>query len=114
MHHVNRSIKCLFRSKLSLQYVVQVFREVEKRTAHFFSVHLSYLEIYNETLVDLLSSLQSSPRSSPRGMVVTEEPGRGVFIRGLSLHPVHSEEEALNLLFEVWPDVYSCENLIQE
>nr|XP_040023361.1 kinesin-like protein KIF9 isoform X1 [Gasterosteus aculeatus aculeatus]XP_040023362.1 kinesin-like protein KIF9 isoform X1 [Gasterosteus aculeatus aculeatus] len=78
----------------------EVFREVEKRTAHFFSVHLSYLEIYNETLVDLLSSLQSSPRSSPRGMVVTEEPGRGVFIRGLSLHPVHSEEEALNLLFE--------------
>ncbi|KAM8823486.1 kinesin-like protein KIF9 isoform 6-T6 [Spinachia spinachia] len=78
----------------------EVFREVEKRTAHFFSVHLSYLEIYNETLVDLLSSLQGSPRPSPRGMVVTEEPGRGVFIRGLSLHPVHSEEEALNLLFE--------------
>ncbi|XP_031705698.1 kinesin-like protein KIF9 [Anarrhichthys ocellatus] len=78
----------------------EVFREVDKRTEHVFSVHLSYLEIYNETLVDLLSSLQGSPRPSPRGMVVMEEPGRGVFIRGLSLHPVHSEEEALNLLFE--------------
>ncbi|XP_037311727.2 kinesin-like protein KIF9 isoform X2 [Pungitius pungitius] len=78
----------------------EVFREVQKRTGHFFSVHLSYLDIYNETLVDLLSSLQGSARQSPRGMVVTEEPGRGVFIRGLSLHPVHSEEEALNLLFE--------------
>ncbi|KAF3836312.1 hypothetical protein F7725_028870 [Dissostichus mawsoni] len=57
-------------------------------------------EIYNETLVDLLASLQGSAHPSPRSMVISEEPGRGVFIRGLSLHPVHSEEEALNLLFE--------------
>ncbi|XP_071340945.1 kinesin-like protein KIF9 [Trachinotus anak] len=78
----------------------EVFKEVEKRTEHSFSVHLSYLEIYNETLVDLLAPLQGSPHPSSRGMVVMEEPGRGVFIRGLSLHPVHREEEALNLLFE--------------
>ncbi|XP_033964587.1 kinesin-like protein KIF9 isoform X2 [Pseudochaenichthys georgianus] len=57
-------------------------------------------EIYNETLVDLLASLQSAAHPSPRSMVISEEPGSGVFIRGLSLHPVHSEEEALNLLFE--------------
>ncbi|XP_059182593.1 kinesin-like protein KIF9 isoform X2 [Centropristis striata] len=78
----------------------EVFQELEKRTEHAFSVHLSYLEIYNETLVDLLSSLQGSPHPSPHGMVVMEEPGRGVFVRGLSLHPVHCEDEALNLLFE--------------
>ncbi|GAA6215150.1 kinesin-like protein KIF9 [Lates japonicus] len=78
----------------------EAFREVEKRAEHSFSVHLSYLEIYNETLVDLLSPLQGLPHLSSRGMVVTEEPGRGVYVRGLSLHPVHSEEEALNLLFE--------------
>ncbi|XP_030254708.1 kinesin-like protein KIF9 [Sparus aurata] len=78
----------------------EVFQEVEIRTEHAFNVYLSYLEIYNETLVDLLSSLQGSPRPSPHGMLVMEEPGRGVFVRGLSLHPVHSEEEALNLLFE--------------
>ncbi|KAM9337165.1 kinesin-like protein KIF9 [Symphorus nematophorus] len=78
----------------------EVFQEVKKRTEHAFTVHLSYLEIYNETLVDLLSSLQGSPHPSPHGMVVMEEPGKGVLIRGLSLHPVHSEEEALNLLFE--------------
>ncbi|TKS87572.1 Kinesin-like protein KIF9 [Collichthys lucidus] len=78
----------------------EVFQEVEKRTEHAFNVHLSYLEIYNETLVDLLSSLRGSSRQSPHSMVVMEEPERGVLIRGLSLHPVHSEEEALNLLFE--------------
>ncbi|XP_036935132.1 kinesin-like protein KIF9 isoform X2 [Acanthopagrus latus] len=78
----------------------EVFQEVEIRTEHAFTVYLSYLEIYNETLVDLLSSLPGLPRPSPHAMLVMEEPGRGVFVRGLSLHPVHSEEEALNLLFE--------------
>ncbi|XP_074550027.1 kinesin-like protein KIF9 isoform X2 [Halichoeres trimaculatus] len=85
---------------ISPRALQEVFQEVEKRTEHVFSVHLSFLEIYNETLVDLLSSIRGSPHPSPRVMVVTEEPGRGVFIRGLSLHLVHSEEEALNLLFE--------------
>ncbi|KAF3703731.1 Kinesin-like protein KIF9 [Channa argus] len=78
----------------------EVFQEVVKRTEHSFSVHLSYLEIYNESLVDLLSPVQGSSQQFSRGMVVMEEPGKGVFIRGLSLHPVHREEDALNLLFE--------------
>ncbi|XP_023118879.2 LOW QUALITY PROTEIN: kinesin-like protein KIF9 [Amphiprion ocellaris] len=79
---------------------MHVFQEMKKRSEHAFSVHLTYLEIYNETLVDLLSSPQVSPQLSPRAMVVMEEPGRGLFIRGLSRHPVHSKDEALNLLFE--------------
>ncbi|CAJ1082581.1 kinesin-like protein KIF9 isoform X2 [Xyrichtys novacula] len=78
----------------------EVLQQVGKRTEYAFSVHLSYLEIYNESLIDLLSSLCGSPHSSPQGMVVMEEPGRGVYIQGLSLHPVHNEEEALNMLFE--------------
>nr|XP_020473154.1 kinesin-like protein KIF9 [Monopterus albus] len=77
----------------------EVFREVDKRTEHSLSVLLSYLEIYNETLVDLLSPQQGSTHRS-RGMAVVEEAGRGMFVRGLSLHPVRSEEEALNLMFQ--------------
>uniref|UniRef100_A0A674AR51 Kinesin-like protein n=1 Tax=Salmo trutta TaxID=8032 RepID=A0A674AR51_SALTR len=78
----------------------EVFREVEQRSDHAFSVHLSFLEIYNETLVDLLASVRGCPGVGPGGMAVVEEAGGGVSVRGLSLHPVHSEEAALNLLFE--------------
>ncbi|KAM9417642.1 kinesin-like protein KIF9 isoform 6-T7 [Salvelinus alpinus] len=78
----------------------EVFHEVEQRSDHAFSVHLSFLEIYNETLVDLLASVRDCPGVGPGGMAVVEEAGGGVSVRGLSLHPVHSEEAALNLLFE--------------
>ncbi|XP_062335102.1 kinesin-like protein KIF9 isoform X2 [Osmerus eperlanus] len=78
----------------------EVFREVEQRSDHTFTVHLSFLEIYNETLVDLLSSVRGCPGPGPGGMAVVEEPGGSVVVKGLSLHLVHSEVEALNLLFE--------------
>uniref|UniRef100_A0A8C4Z481 Kinesin-like protein n=1 Tax=Gadus morhua TaxID=8049 RepID=A0A8C4Z481_GADMO len=74
--------------------VEQVFQEVAKRSDHIFSVQLSYLEVYNDTLTDLLSTLAGPQHLAPR------EPGGRVSIRGLSLHPVQSQEEALDLLFE--------------
>ncbi|KAL2085638.1 hypothetical protein ACEWY4_018958 [Coilia grayii] len=79
--------------------IQQVFSEVENRNSSSFTVHLSYLEIYNETLVDLLSSVGGT-RPGPAGLAVVEEARGGVSVKGLSLHPVHNEEEALNLLFE--------------
>ncbi|KAM9826869.1 kinesin-like protein KIF9 [Neosynchiropus ocellatus] len=75
--------------------LAEVFQEVGRRIEHAFSVHLSYLEIYNETLVDLLAPQQASPAD----MVVTEDPGGGVHVKGLSLHPVHNADEALHLMF---------------
>ncbi|XP_067294610.1 kinesin-like protein KIF9 isoform X2 [Pseudorasbora parva] len=77
-----------------------VFQEVEHRVDHTFTVHLSFLEIYNETMVDLLSSLKHGKGSHNRVLTVVEEAGGGVSVKGLSLHLVHNEEEALNLLFE--------------
>ncbi|KAL1006914.1 hypothetical protein UPYG_G00078840 [Umbra pygmaea] len=78
----------------------EVFKEVEQRSTHTFRVHLSYLEIYNDSLVDLLVTVGGCSGAGPGGMAVVEEAGGRVSIRGLSLHPVHNEEEALSLLFE--------------
>lgn len=78
----------------------EVFQEVEHRVDHTFTVHLSFLEIYNETMVDLLSSIKQGKRLNSGVLTVIEEPGAGVSVKGLSLHLVHNEEEALNLLFE--------------
>uniref|UniRef100_A0AAY4B0P5 Kinesin-like protein n=1 Tax=Denticeps clupeoides TaxID=299321 RepID=A0AAY4B0P5_9TELE len=71
----------------------EVFAEIKRRHESTITVRLSFLEIYNETLVDLLQPGHGA-------MTVVEEPGGGVCVKGLSLHPVHNEEDALNLLFE--------------
>ncbi|XP_061096153.1 kinesin-like protein KIF9 [Conger conger] len=78
----------------------EVFQEVEQRSDHTITVRLSFLEIYNEILLDLLSSVKESPAGPPAAMAIVDEGGAGVSVKGLSLHLVHNEEEALNLLFE--------------
>uniref|UniRef100_A0A671MBB8 Kinesin-like protein n=1 Tax=Sinocyclocheilus anshuiensis TaxID=1608454 RepID=A0A671MBB8_9TELE len=57
-------------------------------------------EVFQETMVDLLSSIKQGKSSNSGVLTVIEEPGGGVSVKGLSLHLVHNEEEALNLLFE--------------
>ncbi|XP_067386554.1 kinesin-like protein KIF9 isoform X2 [Emydura macquarii macquarii] len=59
---------------------------------------MSYLEIYNETLFDLLSTTPHD-MSGDTQMTVVEYP-QGVFVKGLSVHLASHEEDALNLLFE--------------
>ncbi|XP_053089270.1 kinesin-like protein KIF9 isoform X2 [Pangasianodon hypophthalmus] len=80
--------------------IQEVFHEIDSRVDHTISVHISYLEIYNETFVDLLASVKGGQTKHCGTLAVVEEPEGGVSVKGLSLHPVHREEEALNLLFE--------------
>ncbi|XP_054450732.1 kinesin-like protein KIF9 isoform X2 [Pteronotus mesoamericanus] len=76
----------------------QVFRVIEERPTHAITVHVSYLEIYNESLFDLLSTL---PYVGPSVTPVTiVENSQGVFIKGLSVHLASQEEDAFSLLFE--------------
>jgi hypothetical protein len=52
------------------------------------NVRLSYLEIYNEKARDLLSD-----SGSDRGMMIVEDPVRGVIVPDLCEFPVRSIEE---------------------
>ncbi|NXG61161.1 KIF9 protein, partial [Hemiprocne comata] len=78
--------------------VGQVFKATAQSMEPFVTVRISYLEIYNETLFDLLSS-RSSPGTGGIQLAVVDCPG-GVYVKGLSVHPVGHEEDALSLLFE--------------
>ncbi|XP_063559813.1 kinesin-like protein KIF9 isoform X4 [Gorilla gorilla gorilla] len=76
----------------------QVFRMIEERPTHAITVRISYLEIYNESLFDLLSTLPYvGPSVTP--MTIVENP-QGVFVKGLSVHLTSQEEDAFSLLFE--------------
>ncbi|XP_029444113.1 kinesin-like protein KIF9 isoform X3 [Rhinatrema bivittatum] len=76
----------------------QVFREIETRPNYAITVRVSYLEIYNETLFDLLSTLPDVMSSDTQ--IVIKDDSRGVHVKGLSVHLTTNEEDALNLLFE--------------
>ena len=76
-------------------------------------IRISYLEIYNEVIFDLLSTLPSeaTPTSATptcphagaggSGLCVSEDERGVVSVKGLSLRLATSEEDALNMLFEV-------------
>ena len=62
-------------------------------------VSVSFVEIYNENLIDLLSS-REDPKNAPACVISDAGPDSGVFIRGLTTKEVSSEDEALALWFE--------------
>ncbi|NWZ48728.1 KIF9 protein, partial [Haliaeetus albicilla] len=88
--------------------IPRAIQQVFKATAHsvdpFITVRISYLEIYNETLFDLLSTMTSNGTSDMQ-MAVVDCP-QGVYVKGLSIHSVSHEEDALNLLFEARKNKY--------
>ena len=68
------------------------------------------MEIYNETMLDLLSTLSSSVKNNnnsqsstyPSGSLQVIEDDQGsVYVRGLTRRLAQNEEDALNMLFEV-------------
>jgi kinesin family protein 6/9 len=81
----------------------QIFREIEKRPEQSITVRISYIEIYNEMMFDLLLTLPNSPETPTTNSLTIVESDHGVTtVKGLTVRVAHNEEEALNLLFEVW------------
>ncbi|GBF92163.1 kinesin [Raphidocelis subcapitata] len=76
----------------------QIFREIDMRPDKTYRVAVSYLEIHNEALYDLLAE---SPGTSSEALAIMDEAaaGGGCNVRGLTQEFVASEEEALAQFF---------------
>uniref|UniRef100_A0A8C4NJK3 Kinesin-like protein n=1 Tax=Eptatretus burgeri TaxID=7764 RepID=A0A8C4NJK3_EPTBU len=77
-----------------------LFEQINKETSQVFTMHISYLEIYNENGYDLLDprhevlGLENMPK-----VALMEDMEQNIHLKNLSLHQASNEEEALNLLF---------------
>mmetsp|Transcript_8117 Transcript_8117/g.15977 ORF Transcript_8117/g.15977 Transcript_8117/m.15977 type:complete len:608 (+) Transcript_8117:349-2172(+) len=73
--------------------ISQIFNEISNREDQAFSVRVSFVEIYNELLYDLLNQ-------SDTALAVQDDARGGIHVKGLSMKLCANEEEALNCLFE--------------
>ena len=79
--------------------ISRLFKEMETKPEFEFVVNISYLEIYNEIMFDLLPDDGNVMKQRPD--ITFQEDAKGnLTVKGLSKHKVTNEEEALNLLFE--------------
>ncbi|CAM9758314.1 unnamed protein product, partial [Chrysoparadoxa australica] len=75
-----------------------VFNIVAARSETAFNISLTYCEIYNERIFDLLlEPTQGAPRADYT--IAEEKNGKGIYIRGLTEVPVATDQQALNLLY---------------
>jgi kinesin family protein 6/9 len=79
--------------------ITQVFTEIGHLYDQEISVSVSYLEIYNEQIFDLLSDEARDPKGGS-GISIQDDAKGEVHVKGLQMSPVANEEQALNFLFE--------------
>jgi kinesin family member 17 len=69
-----------------------VFQEVAVRSNTKFLVRVSYLEIYNEMIRDLLS------KDHEAKLELKEHPEKGIYVKDLSMIIVHNADEVMKLM----------------
>ena len=79
--------------------ITRLFNEISNKPEFDFNIQISYLEIYNEIMFDLLP--ENGNFAGERANIEFQEDSKGnVSVKGLSKHKVTNEEECFNLLFE--------------
>ncbi|XP_070697654.1 kinesin-like protein KIF17 [Pempheris klunzingeri] len=73
-----------------------IFESIQCAENTKFLVRASYLEIYNEEIRDLLGS------DTKHRLELKEHPERGVYVRDLSMHTVHSVGECERIIEQGW------------
>jgi len=76
---------------LMVRDIFQTF--TNESTNYEFFMKMSYIEIYNEQIRDLLNP-------SAENLMVVEDPGKGVMISNLSEYIIHTEQELLKHIFQ--------------
>jgi kinesin family protein 4/21/27 len=64
----------------------------------FFELYVSFLELYNEDIADLLSPVDRSDRTKRPVLTIREDPLGGICIAGIKEERVRSSEEVLEYL----------------
>lgn len=80
--------------------ISKLYRDIQDLHEYDITVRVSYLEIYKESMYDLLSTI-SVENSRVSKMVVCENDQGMTYVKGLRCHIAKNEEDALNFLFEV-------------
>ncbi|KAL8439254.1 hypothetical protein Efla_005731 [Eimeria flavescens] len=81
--------------------IARVFESASSCSSAEFTLAVSYLEIYQDRGYDLLVKAEAGGNKLEdlqRVFAVTDHMGQ-IVLRGLSVHPIRTEEEALSLLF---------------
>ncbi|XP_059184361.1 kinesin-like protein KIF17 [Centropristis striata] len=73
-----------------------IFESIQCAENTKFLVRASYLEIYNEEIRDLLGN------DTKQRLELKEHPERGVYVRDLSMHTVHSVVECESIMEQGW------------
>nr|XP_027236364.1 osmotic avoidance abnormal protein 3-like [Penaeus vannamei] len=77
----------------AFEHIFEVIQTTENMK---FLVLASYLEIYNEEIRDLLGA------DAKKKLDLKEHPDKGVYVQGLSQHPVHNTGECEELMDRGW------------
>ncbi|KXS09168.1 kinesin-domain-containing protein [Gonapodya prolifera JEL478] len=75
----------------------EIFSHIARTPAKQYLVRVSYLEIYNEEIRDLLVTVQGNKK--PVSLELKENPEKGVYVKDLSSKIVKSVEEMEELMF---------------
>ncbi|OMJ90760.1 hypothetical protein SteCoe_6838 [Stentor coeruleus] len=78
--------------------ISQIFNEIQSKPEFSYVVKVSFAEIYNELIYDLLSS--TPPSEQTGNIMIQDDPKFGITVKGLTHVLCGSEEDALNQVFE--------------
>ena len=79
--------------------ITEIFSEVGGRYDNQITVSVSFLEIYNELLFDMLSDVPPHEQSGT-SVALQDDTNGEVQTKGLTIKPCKNAEEALNAWFE--------------